>query len=150
MRYKRLYRVAKKIDKLKIKKNLNRNKILKLLSEFNPEYIGSGAFKRSFKVKSNKRFLVLKVGRELQNDFNHFLKAKGKKKMKYAKIYWVTDNCLLQKFCLTKEPYTKREYEELKKEWKKVGYRDVHPTNIGKINGKLHAFDVLESRKKNE
>jgi|SRR3989344_6438529 len=150
MKYKKLYRLAKKIDKLKTNKNLNRNRILKLLERFNPEYIGHGAYKRSFKVKSNKKFLVFKVGRSLQEDYNHFVISKGKHKMKYAKIYWVTDNCLLQKFCLTNEPYPKREYEELKKEWKKAGYRDVRPANIGKIKGKLYAFDVSASRKKNK
>jgi hypothetical protein len=65
---------------------------------------------------ANKKFLVFKVGRKLNDDFNHFLKAKGKHKMKYAKIYWVTNNCLLQKLCLTNEPYTKKEHYELKKE----------------------------------
>ncbi|PIN94722.1 hypothetical protein COU61_00275 [Candidatus Pacearchaeota archaeon CG10_big_fil_rev_8_21_14_0_10_35_13] len=148
MKYKRLHNVAKKIDELRLKKNINRNRILKLLEKFNPEFIGSGAFKRCFKVKANKRYLVLKVGRRgFERDYDHFLLAKGKHKLRYAKIYWVTDNCLLQKFASSSEGYTREEYEELKREWKKAGYVDVRSGNIGKINGMLHAFDVSESRR---
>lgn len=76
-----------------------------------------------------------------------FLLSKGKHKLRYAKIYWVTNNCLLQRFC-SKESYTKKEYEGLKKEWKKAGYTNVRPANVGKINGKPYAFDVSPSRRK--
>ncbi len=146
MKHKRLYRIAKKIDKLRKDNNPNRNKILKLLQDFNPKFIGAGRYKRSFKVESNVKNLVFKVGRNLNEDFNHFLECKGKRKLKYAKIYWVTKNCLLQRFC--SKGYDNKEYQELRKEFKKAGYIDINKNNVGRINGKLHAFDITYSKRK--
>ena len=142
MKYKKLYNIARTIKK----KNLHKNTVLKLLDKFKPKYIGRGAFKRCFKVKSNKRNLVFKIG-NIKDDFIHYQKAKNKRKTKYAKIYWVTNYCLLQKLCITNKLYSKEEFLNLKNAWKQNGYVDIRPANVGKINNKLYAFDIIKSKR---
>jgi len=86
----------------------------------------------------------------VNEDYNHYLIAKGKHKMRYAKIYWHTKNCLLQKYCFTDGTYPKQEYNPLKNEWNSRGFTDVRFSNIGRMNGKLYAFDVLKKIKSME
>ena len=142
IRYKKLYNVASQIDK----SNTHKQKVIKLLDGFSPEYIGKGKYKRCFKVKSNKRELVFKVG-TIKNDMSHYKLSKGSRKAKYAKIYWETDNCLLQKLC-HKGQYSTDDKKDLQTAWKKKGFVDVRDANVGKIGNRLVAFDVLESRRK--
>jgi len=144
MKHKKLYKIANKINK----SNLSRKKIIELLGSFNPEFIGKGAYKRCFKVKCNKRILVFKIGRNIMDDFSHYQLSKGNRKAKYAKIYWTTEFCLLQKYCDTTLKYTDKEFNELKYAWKKKGFVDIRKANVGKINDRLYAFDIIKSRRK--
>jgi len=142
MKYKKLYKIANKINK----SNLSRKKIIELLGNFNPEFIGKGAYKRCFKVKCNRRILVFKVGRNIMNDISHYQLSKGNRKAKYSKIYWATEYCLLQKYC-DNSSYTDKEFNDLKYVWKKKGFVDIRRANVGKINGRLYAFDIIKSKR---
>jgi hypothetical protein len=140
MRYKKIYKIVKEVDK-----DLNRNQIMRLLSKFNPKFIGRGAYKRAFLIKANKKILVLKVGRDIKIQYEVYNNLK-RSKLKYAKIYWITDRFMIQKYCNPIKKIDSLEFSMNKRLAKKKGYSDYRKANIGTINDKMVVFD-LQRRK---
>ena len=135
MRYKRLLKIAKKID---TQHRIKSSKIIQMLGR-DAKFIGRGRYKRAFLVRSNKKQLILKVG-AVYGDALPFIDMKGKRVTKFAKIYWMTKHCLLQKYCDKK--VTWGAITEVRKAWKKAGYNDIKPANMGLLNGKITVFDA--------
>jgi len=136
MRYRRIYHAIKSI-----KKGMRTKEIENLLSPFKCQYLGKGFHKRAFIVKSNKKEFVLKIGNRIKEDYNIYLDLKHNRKVKYAKIYWHTDRCLLQKKCEDVE-LSKECLKDFKTEAKKYGYIDVKQDNLGMVNDTITAFDL--------
>jgi len=150
MRYLKLYKIAKEIDKFnKNKIFINKNKILELLKNFKPKYVGKGGYKRVFLVKLNKRELIFKVGRDVKIQYKIYLERKHKKNFKYAKIYWATEKCLLQKYC-KKVKVPVKLIKANKIIAKKNGYSDWRKDNVGLLNNKIIAFDLQSKEHKQE
>jgi len=146
IKYIKLYKIAKQIDSYD--KTPNRNKVLEMLSKFKPKFLSSGGYKRCFLVKSNKRVLVFKVGRDVETQYKIYQDLKGKHKLKYAKIYWTTKRCLLQRYC-KKVDVPKNLIKENKKIAKKLGYSDWRKANIGMFRNEIVVFDLQSAEHKN-
>jgi len=59
----------------------------------------------------------------------------------FAKIYWLTDHCLLQKYGrATRVP--DHELRKLKSVGKEYGLRDIRPANIRKVDGRFKIVDA--------
>ena len=94
MRAKKIYNIAKEI-----KPRMSKEKIIKLFEDKNLEieYLGSGCYKRAFKVTLNNTAYALKVGNSVRKDFEDYNSIK-KNKHYLFKIYWCEDYVTLQKF----------------------------------------------------
>lgn len=142
---KKIYMIAKKIDRLSDSKGrcLNRNEVSKMLKDFNPKFIGNGGWKRVFRL-GKRKFYAFKVGNprdiKLQNEIYKHLK--GKRKIGYAKIYWSTKYCQLQRFC-TIVKLTEKELKLYQYNAKEFGYYDARASNLGKCKGRIVAFDLM-------
>lgn len=135
----KLYKVAKRIDESD--KVLNKNKVLELLKDFKPKYIGRGGYKRAFLVKLNKRKLIFKIGKDIEIQYKIYLERKYKQKLKYAKIYWITKKCLLQRYC-ERVKVPKSIIKKNKIIAKIKGYSDWRAANVGMHNNEIIAFDL--------
>lgn len=142
---KKLYNIAIEIDRLSEIKGraLNRNQVIKILKNYNPKFIANGGFKRVFRIGTNK-FYAFKIGNpndiKIQNKI--YLSLKRKRKFKYAKIYWATKYCQLQRFCITVK-LTNKELEKIKVNAKDFGFYDARLSNLGKYKGQIVAFDLM-------
>ena len=148
MRFKKLHDAAERID-LRLDEDFNRGRknrmnVRQILEEFLPDgsrYLGRGAYKSSFLVFSNKRKLVLKVGREhhISRDTEIvFLARRSGMKRCTLKYYWKTKYCALQKYCRP----LKDVIAEIKRKGKRLGLRDIRTGNIGLLDGRLVAYDM--------
>lgn len=105
---------------------------------------GRGAFKTVFVVRSRKRSLALKTSNsnQIMNDWLAYHRLpKGIRNRYFAKIYWLTDHCLLQKYG-QESRVPERVLRDLKKIGKKFGLRDIRPANILKIDGQFKIVDA--------
>lgn len=105
---------------------------------------GRGAFKTVFVVRSRKRLLALKTSSssQIMNDWlaYHSL-PKNIRNRYFAKIYWLTDHCLLQKYG-RESRVPERVLRRLKKIGKEHGLRDVRPANVRKVDGQFKIVDA--------
>lgn len=138
MKFKKLYQVGKEIDKFK---NIRTKKILLLLHNFHPKLLGRGKFKRAFLVKVNKKELIFKVGSDVKRSYLIYKKLKGKHFN--VKVYWVSKKCMLQKKCNTSILLKKDEVRKIKNKVKRLGYYDARKRNLGKLNKRIVAFDLM-------
>jgi len=111
-------------------------------------YSGRGAFKTVHRVSSRTRDLVLKTSnrRNIRNDDRAYRKLPKTIRNRYfAKVYWRTKYCLLQKFGKSsKVPSDK--LNSLKSIARKYGLTDVRPANVRKVDGKFKIVDASLSR----
>ena len=138
MRLKKVYDIAKIIDKTP---NIRTNFILEMLKQYNPKFLKRGKYKRAFLLKINKREYILKIGSLVEVDYMIYQKLKHSKTIKYAKVYWVTKKCLLQRKCDIVS-LSKKEIKQQKQFAKEKLLYDARKDNLGKYKGKLYAFDL--------
>ena len=109
-------------------------------------YLGAGAHKSAFYVPTRKKDLVLKISetKNLKNDFRVYRHIPSTIRNRYfAKMYWATTHCLLQKWA--KQPEISKKDPriiKLKKKLKLHGLTDIRPANVGFIDGKLKVLDA--------
>lgn len=115
------------------------------------EISGRGAFKTVHKISSRERDLVLKTSatRNLRNEERVYRRIPPTLRNRYfAKIYWRTKYCLLQKYGTPgKIPATR--FEKLRTIGKQCGLTDVRPANIRSIGGIFKIIDANLSRRRN-
>lgn len=109
---------------------------------------GRGAFKSVFVVRSRKKWLALKTSNshQIMSDWLAYHSLPKNIRNRYcAKIYWLTDHCLLQKYGReTRVP--DRVLRKLKDIGKKHGLRDIRPANIRKVDGRFKIVDASLSK----
>ena len=119
------------------------------------EYLGRGASKRAFKVlsRNGKRELVLKIGepKSIKNDWKVYVHAKnnGLADRYFAKCYWHTKYCMLQKFGEDRKVPPKIQ-RDLKERANKIGLQDIglrSNRNIRYIDGYFRIIDASFSSK---
>ena len=105
---------------------------------------GRGAFKTVYVVRSRKKRLAFKTSNsdKIMNDWlaYHCLPANIRNRY-FAKIYWLTDHCLLQKYG-RESRVPEKTLRKLKDIGKKYGLRDIRPANIRKVDGKFKIVDA--------
>jgi hypothetical protein len=135
-----LYRRTRKTSKLPRKE-------IKILVEFlfeGSKYLDSGAYKNVYQINSRKRKLALKIGREeyIKDDMESYGKLPKRIRNRYfAKIYWHTKFCLIQKFG-KKSKIPPEEIKKLKIIGRKYGLADIRKANILKVDGRFKIVDA--------
>lgn len=107
--------------------------------------VGRGAFKTVHQISSSKRDLALKVSKEegVAKDFESYYKLPATSRNRYfAKIYWKTRYCLLQKYGKrVKVPQSEIDY--LKEKVSRYGLTDIREANVRKVDGRFKIVDAL-------
>ena len=161
MRHKRIHERAKLLDQLIVEFNasrhgtqLPRQQIFAAIPLLFPgsKHAGKGVFKTVFKVSSRSRDLVIKIARprSLRNDLEAYRKIPKTIRNRYfAKIYWSTRYCLLQKYGEeVSVPEGRR--KDLAKKVAQYGLVDVKYANIRMIDGAFKIVDANLTRAKNQ
>ena len=108
---------------------------------------GRGFFKEVHTVRSRARTLVLKLShaKSTRRDWKvyHRLPA-GIRNRYFAKIYWHTKYCSLQKYG-EKVRVPKQELQLLRSRVRKYGLRDIRAANIRKVEGHFKIVDANPS-----
>lgn len=130
--------------------NLPRKQTSQLIDFLFPgsSYLGRGAFKNAYYVKSSKRDLVLKLSRarDIRKDMAVYRRIPRTVRNRYfAKIYWCTHYTMLQKYGSDARIPTVR-LEKLRKIANRYGLRDVGPRNIKMVDGVFKIVDALPRR----
>lgn len=157
MRYKKIQILVEKIieptiqviKKSRKRKSMPFKEIEKVLKIFFPKTkyhkTGKGFFKHVFLIHSNKRKLVLKIGRSkkhIRKDYTTYLRlAKNIRNRYFAKIYWRFGLFMLQKYGKNVKVPDK-ELERLKEIGEKFGLKDIRKANIMKIDNKFKIVDA--------
>jgi hypothetical protein len=156
IRHKKIYQRAKLLDKfidfyIKAKKRVNfPHKVVKnivCLLFPNARYEGKGAFKTVHHISTRSRELILKFSMEknIKKDFEAYTSLPPSIRNRYfAKIYWSTKYCLLQKYG-KKAKVPDDKLQQLKIVAKKYGLSDVRVANIRKVNGNFKIVDASVS-----
>ena len=107
----------------------------------------SGFHKHVFIIHSNKKKLVLKIGRNrrrMRRDYETYHRLPKRIKNRYfAKIYWQHDLFMLQKYGREKN-VPKETLSKLKRIGKDYGLKDVRPANIMKFGD---AFKIVDAER---
>lgn len=153
MRHSRIHKRARFIDEFidsyrKVRKlrNFPHKAVKTILPLIFPgsRFAGRGAFKTVHKVSSRAKDLVLKTSRARhvkreKRAYERF--PKSLRNRYFAKIYWITKYCVLQKYgrrAKVAEPELKR----LKRKAKEHGLTDIRPENIRKVDGRFKIIDA--------
>src|SRR3990172_7952406 len=94
---------------------------------------GRGAFKTVYRVTSTSRHVALKTARarHIRRDMKLYKSLPGNLRNRYfAKIYWHTKYCLLQKYGRSVKHVPSREMKILKRFAKDRGLCDIRKDNI--------------------
>ena len=105
---------------------------------------GRGAFKEVHAIRSKAYRRVLKIsnGRSTRRDWKAYQRLPANIRNRYfAKIYWNTKYCQLQKFG-RKAKIPKAELMKLKLIGKKYGLTDIRPQNVRKVDGRFKIVDA--------
>lgn len=105
---------------------------------------GRGAFKTVYQISSRERDLVLKISKEknIKSDMEAYYQLPRTIRNRYfAKIYWNTKYCLLQKYGKAVK-ISPKVVERLKKKVKPWGLSDVRADNIRKVGGRFKIVDA--------
>ena len=106
---------------------------------------GKGFFKNVYVIHSRKRKLVLKISRNkkhIRKDFTTYRRLPTDKRNKFfAKIYWVDDLFMLQKYG-EKAKVPKEVINKLKNIGKIHGLKDIREANIMKFDNKFKIVDA--------
>lgn len=153
VRHETIYQKALLIDKfieyyMKAKKRerfprKEAGQVIRLLFP-NSRYAGQGASKTVYQISSRARDLALKVSREdnIRNDVSVYNQLpKNVRNRCFAKIYWNTKHCLLQKYgkSIIVPPEV---IQSLKEKVKPFGLVDVRAANITRVDGKFKIVDA--------
>ncbi len=113
-------------------------------------FSGRGAFKTVHKVSSRERDLVLKTSnpRSLLRDERAYRRVPPTLRNRYfAKIYWRTKYCLLQKFGVARL-VPPQQLARLKEVGERYRLTDVRPANIRRVEGAFKIVDASLSRRR--
>jgi len=109
---------------------------------------GRGFFKEVHSIHSRARKLVLKLSnaKSTRRDWKVYQRLPaGIRNRYFAKIYWHTKYCLLQKYgekVDASKPEVKREVKKLRERVKKYGLRDIKTANVRKVEGRFKIVDA--------
>jgi hypothetical protein len=107
-------------------------------------------FKTAYKVSSRTRELVLKAAnrRSILRDLRAYrLLPRTLRNRYFAKVYWRTKYCLLQKYG-SPGPVPPAGLARLKAVGKRYGLTDVREANIRKVGGVFKLVDANVSRRR--
>lgn len=153
MRHRRIWKRARFIDEFidayrKVRRltNFPHKAVKTILPLIFPgsKFAGKGAFKTVHKVSSRAKDLVLKTSRARHAKRGlraYRMLPKTKRNRYFAKIYWKTKYCVLQKYG-KKVTIPKRELTKLKIFAATYGLTDIRPDNIRKVDGRLKIVDA--------
>lgn len=153
MKFRRLLQKARLIDaftrayRRERKRNTFPHKPVRILVELlfpSWKREGRGAHKHVYKVTSTRRQLVLKVGRRrsIIRDIKAYRRIPASERNQlFAKIYWHTHHCLLQKYG-EKPKVSRVELKRLRSDAKRYGLRDVRLANVRNVGGALRIVDA--------
>ena len=114
-------------------------------------YSGRGAFKTVHRISSREKDLVLKDShhKNIMADWRVYRRISISIRNRYfAKIYWKTNYCILQKWG-KKVKVPKKELIKLKLVGKRYGLTDIRFDNIRKVDGHFKIIDAnLSLRRK--
>lgn len=113
-------------------------------------YKGRGAYKTVHKVSSRARDLVLKTSnrKNILRDMHAYRKLPtGIRNRYFAKVYWRTKYCLLQKFGRGNSRVPPDILRKLKRIGREHGLKDVRPANIRRVDGQFKIVDASVARK---
>lgn len=154
MRYRRLRQTARFLDQfIDSYRRLRRRKTFphKAVEQIIPLLFrgwrreGRGAFKTVYRVTSTSNHVALKRarGRHIRRDMKLYKALPGSLRNRYfAKIYWHTKYCLLQKYGRRVKHVPSREMQMLKRFAKDHGISDIRAENIRKIDGRFKIVDA--------
>jgi len=111
---------------------------------------GRGAWKTVHRISSRERDLVLKTAnpRSLYQDWRAYRRLPATLRNRYfAKVYWRTKYCLLQKYGRSGRVPPQR-LETLKAVAKQHGVTDVRPDNIRLVEGIFKIVDASPSTRR--
>lgn len=106
--------------------------------------LGRGFFKTVYRVSSTARDLALKLAgsRYIRRDIRLYRAIpNGVRNRYFAKVYWATKYCLLQKYGEKRKVPT-RVLEKLRGRGEKLGLSDVRPDNIRRVDGHFKIVDA--------
>lgn len=157
MRYKKIKDLVEKVIEPSIgiikrgrkRKTMPFMEIEKIINVFFPKTKhykkAKGFYKHVFIIHSDKRKLVLKIGRSkkhIRKDITTYERLPIKIKNRYfAKIYWRHNLFMLQKYG-TKKKVPDEEEANLKRIGQKYGLKDVRKANIMKFGKKFKIVDA--------
>ena len=157
MRYKKIKDLVEKviepsiaiIKRTRKRKSMPFKDIEKILNIFFPKTkhyeTGKGFYKHVYVIHSDKRKLVLKIGRSkkhIRKDVTTYQRLPENIRNRYfAKIYWRHNLFLLQKYG-KKVRVPDREEQKLRKIGEKYGLKDVRKANIMKFGNKFKIVDA--------
>lgn len=159
MRHKNIHKKAKFIDNFvnhykKIRKRSRfPHKEVKSIIHFlfqGSSYSGKGKYKTVHRVSSRAKDLVLKTSdtENIENDVLAYKKLpKGIRNRYFAKIYWTTKYCLLQRFG-KRATIPQQVLKELKSIAKEHGLTDVRLANVRKFDRRFKIVDASLSKRK--
>lgn len=111
---------------------------------------GKGAFKTVHRVSSRERDLVLKTGNRgsMYNDHKAYRRVPSTLRNRYfAKVYWRTRYCLLQKYGTPGRVPPERMLK-LKQIGRRYRLTDIREANIRKVEGVFKIVDANLSKRK--
>lgn len=114
-------------------------------------YTGRGAFKTVHKVSTRTRDLVLKTSnpKNIRADVRAYLRLPPTIRNRYfAKIYWWTKYCLLQKFGRMTSNIPDDAMRRLRDVGRRHGLTDIRPANVRRVDGQYKIVDASVRKKR--
>jgi hypothetical protein len=153
VRYSRIKKQAEIIDlvitrymKIRGRKNFPRKTVRDIVPIIVPhsKFLGHGAYKHVHLIKLKGAKLVLKTSsrKSTKSDWTAYQRLPATIRNRYfAKIYWSTTYCQLQKFGKATK-ISKTKLQNLKAVGKKYGLTDIRPANVRKFAQQLKIVDA--------
>lgn len=159
MRHELIRRRARLVDELIDRlrsarrfKNFPHKRVRRIVEAVFPRarFLAGGAYKKAYWVPSRARDLAIKVGdsRHIRVDLKAYKRiARTKRNRYFAKIYWTTRYCLLQKYG-EKRSVPPDVQSRLKRVAKRYGLTDAKKDNIRFVDRQFKLVDVNLSRRR--
>jgi len=153
MKFKRVHGQAKLVDKLIDAKKKDRGtsfitkpEVTAIVTRIFPDLIpeSDGWHKAVFRVRSEDRDLVLKIGRKeaIENDYRVYKRLPESVRHRlFARMYWHTKYCLLQEYG-SKTQVSLADVNKLREFGYQYGLIDIKSKNIRSVNGNLKIIDA--------
>lgn len=160
MRHERIHKRALFIDefvrayqKVRNRKTFPHKEVGRIIHFLFPgcSYKGRGAFKTVHKISTRARDLVLKTSspKNIKKDMRVYSRIPETIRNRYfAKIYWNTRCCLLQKYGRKTMGVPAKALKRLKEFGKQYGLRDIRLDNVRKVGGHFKIVDASVRRKR--